>query len=300
MNNRTKIIGSIWALSGALLVSTKAVIVKLAYQHDVDSASLLMLRMLFSLPFFTVIAWHTLSKNPEKLEALKNPWPIALYGLMGYYLASFFDLAGLQYIDAGLERIILFTYPSIVLLLTVFWLKEKITLPQVIAIIITFAGIGIAYLGNVSINQGPNMVKGAMLILLAAITFSIYYIGSQKWVAHVGTRLYNSAAMIIAAIAIIIHNSLVNGFNLFSFSAPVYWYALLMATVATVIPSFMIVEGIRVIGAKNSSIISTIGPISTIILAAVFLGEKVNTLQWIGTLIVIGGILFLMLKRKKK
>ena len=300
MKGNAKIIGSVWALSGALLVSTKAVIVKLAYQYEVDSASLLMLRMLFSLPFFTVIAWHTLSKNPERLQVLKNPWPIAFYGLMGYYLASFFDLAGLQYIDAGLERIILFTYPSIVLLLTVLWLKEKIMLPQVIAIFTTFIGIGIAYLGNVSIHHEPNMIKGALLVFLAAITFSVYYIGSQKWVAEVGTRLYNSAAMIIAAIAIIIHNSLVNGFNLFSFAPPVYWYALLMATVSTVIPSFMIVEGIRIIGAKNSSIISTVGPISTIILASVFLGEKVNAIQWVGTLVVIGSILFLMLKRQRR
>lgn len=282
------------------MVSTKAIIVKLAYQYEIDPASLLMLRMLFSLPFFAIVAWHTLSRNPEKIQVLKNPWPIAFFGLMGYYLASFFDLAGLQFIDAGLERIILFTYPSIVLLLSVFWLKEKITLPQIIAILITFAGIGIAYLGNVSINQEPKMVRGAILIFLAALTFSVYYIGSQKWVAEVGTRLYNSMAMIIAAIAIIIHNSLVNGFNLFVFEAPVYWYALLMATVSTVLPSFMVVEGIRMIGAKNSSIISTIGPISTIILAAIFLGEKVNATQWGGTLIVIGGIVFLILKKQKR
>ncbi len=289
--------GAIMAFAGALLVSTKAIIVKLAYQHEVDSASLLMLRMLFSLPFFTAIAWHSLVKKPRQLEVLKSPWPLLFFGLMGYYLASFFDLAGLQYIDAGLERIILFTYPTIVVLISFFYLKEKITLPQVVAILITFLGIGLAYKGNISINENANATKGVLLVFLAALTYAIYFIGSQKLVAMIGTRLYNSLAMIIASIAIVFHNSLLNGWNLFDFSPAVYWCALLMSTVSTVIPSFMIVEGIRIIGAKNSSIIGTIGPISTIILAGVFLGETISVMQGAGTLVVIGGILFLILKK---
>ena len=288
------------AFVGALLVSTKAIIVKLAYQYDVDSTSLLMLRMLFSLPFFGVIAWYSLRKRPSKLKLLKSPWELVFYGLMGYYLASFFDLAGLQYIDAGLERVILFTYPTIVVLLSFFYLKEKLTLPQALAILVTFLGIGLAYAGNISIHNNASTTKGAMLVFLASITYAIYFIGSQKLVAQIGTRLYNSMAMIIASVAILLHNSLVNGWNLFDFAIPVYWYALLMSTFSTVFPSFMIVEGIRVIGAKNSSIIGTVGPISTIIMAAVFLGENVNIMQWAGTLVVIGGILFLMLRKNNR
>ena len=285
------------AFVGALLVSTKAIIVKLAYQHGVDSASLLMLRMLFSLPFFAIIAWHSLSRKPQQLKVLKSPWPLLFSGLMGYYLASFFDLAGLQYIDAGLERIILFTYPTIVVLISFFYLKEKITLPQVIAILVTFVGIGLAYQGNLSINQNADVTKGALLVFMAAVTYAIYFIGSQKLVAQIGTRLYNSLAMLIATAAVLLHNSLVNGWNIFDFTAPVYGYALLMGTLSTVIPSFLIVEGIRVIGAKNSSIIGTIGPISTILLAIIFLGETITVMQGIGTLVVIGGILILMLRK---
>ena len=289
--------GAAMAFVGALLVSTKAIIVKLAYQHGVDSASLLMLRMLFSLPFFAIIAWHSLSRKPQQLKVLKSPWPLLFSGLMGYYLASFFDLAGLQYIDAGLERIILFTYPTIVVLISFFYLKEKITLPQVIAILVTFVGIGLAYQGNLSINQNADVTKGALLVFMAAVTYAIYFIGSQKLVAQIGTRLYNSLAMLIATAAVLLHNSLVNGWNIFDFTAPVYGYALLMGTLSTVIPSFLIVEGIRVIGAKNSSIIGTIGPISTILLAIIFLGETITVMQGIGTLVVIGGILILMLRK---
>ena len=289
--------GAAMAFVGALLVSTKAIIVKLAYQHGVDSASLLMLRMLFSLPFFAIIAWHSLSRKPQQLKVLKSPWPLSFSGLMGYYLASFFDLAGLQYIDAGLERIILFTYPTIVVLISFFYLKEKITLPQVIAILVTFVGIGLAYQGNLSINQNADVTKGALLVFMAAVTYAIYFIGSQKLVAQIGTRLYNSLAMLIATAAVLLHNSLVNGWNIFDFTAPVYGYALLMGTLSTVIPSFLIVEGIRVIGAKNSSIIGTIGPISTILLAIIFLGETITVMQGIGTLVVIGGILILLLRK---
>lgn len=297
MQKNAKLYGGIIALMGALLFSSKAVIVKLAYQYDVDSASLLMLRMLFALPFFLLIAWRTMAKRPGQLKAIKHPWSLIAYGLLGYYIASFFDLAGLQYVDASLERIILFTYPTIVLLLSYFWLKEQINWVQIVAIVITFLGIGLAFMGNISVEAKPNMVKGALMVMVSAITYAVYFVGSQKMVAEMGTRLYNSLAMMIACFAILVHNSWVNGWNLFDFETPVYLYGLLMGILSTVIPSFMIVEGIRIIGAKNSSIIGTVGPIATIILASIVLGETVSALQWAGTLVVIGGILFLMLKK---
>lgn len=128
LNKNHPLYGGLLAFLGALFVSTKAVIVKLAYQYDIDSTSLLMLRMLFALPFFLIIGWHAVKKNPEQLKALQNPWLIIVYGLLGYYIASYFDLTGLQYIDASLERIILFIYPSLTLLLSYFWLKEKFLL----------------------------------------------------------------------------------------------------------------------------------------------------------------------------
>jgi len=292
--------GGMMALFGALLVSTKAIIVKLAYQYGIDSASLLMLRMLFALPFFMAIGWHALTKNRAQIRALKRPWLIAVFGFLGYYIASFFDLSGLQYIDASLERIILFVYPTIVLVLSYFWLKERITVVQLLAILATFAGLAIAFAGNLSLHNRPGSLKGALMVFLSAASFAVYLIGSQKILAKVSSRLYNSLAMIVAALAILLHNYLVNGFNLFDFSRPVYLYALLMAVLSTVLPSFLIVKGISIIGAKNSAIIGTIGPVSTIFLASVFLGERINAVQWAGTLVVMGGVLFLMLVKEKK
>jgi len=292
--------GSLLAFIGAVLFSTKAVLVKLAYQYDIDTTSLLMLRMLFALPFFLIIAMRLIRKYPEqKVHIHTYRYHLLIYGLLGYYVASYLDLEGLHFIDASLERIIIFIYPTIVVLLSFFWLKQKLTLPQGLSILVCYVGIIIAYLGNVNIASSEDTLRGSLFVLGSAMAYSVYLVGSQKMVARMNSRLYNSVAMCVACMAIIIHNFISNGFNLLDFQIEIYLYALLIATIATVIPSFLIVEGIRIIGANNSSIIGTIGPISTIILAGIFLHERINITQGIGTLIVISGVLYLILNKRK-
>lgn len=300
MNREGALYGSFLALSGAILFSTKAVLVKLAYQYDITSTALLMLRMLFAFPIFLLIGLRSLNKAPQDVKILlDNKWSLLLLGLSGYYIASILDLEGLRYIDASLERVIIFIYPTLVVILSYLWLGQKINSKQVFAIVICYTGIILAYLGNVRISSSPNTLHGSLLVLGSSLTYTVYLVGSQKMVGRMSSRLYNSVAMCIAATAIIIHNALVNGFNLFDFHIEIYLYALLIATVSTVIPSFMIVEGIRIIGANNSSIIGSIGPISTIIMASILLDEQIGIIQWMGTIIVICGVVFLILSRKR-
>lgn len=300
MDREGALYGSLLALSGAILFSTKAVLVKLAYHYDVTSTSLLMLRMLFAFPIFLMIGLRSLNKAPQDIKILvENRWSLLLFGMTGYYIASILDLEGLKYIDASLERVIIFMYPTLVVILSYLWLGQKINSKQIFAIVICYAGIVLAYLGNVKVSSSPNTLHGSLLVLGSSLTYTVYLVGSQKMVARMSSRLYNSVAMCIAAIAIIIHNALVNGFNLFDFQLEIYLYALLIATISTVIPSFMIVEGIRIIGANNSSIIGSIGPISTIIMASILLQEQIGLVQWAGTIIVISGVLYLILSRKK-
>jgi drug/metabolite transporter (DMT)-like permease len=288
------------AFIGAILFSTKAVLVKLAYQYEIDTSSLLMLRMLFALPFFLIAAIRLIGKYPDQKKQINTyKYHLLVYGLLGYYMASYLDLEGLHYIDASLERIIIFIYPTLVVLLSLFWLKQRLTFPQTISILVCYVGIIIAYLGNINIASSDDTLRGSLFVMGSALAYSIYLVGSQKMVTRMNSRLYNSMAMCIACIAIIIHNYITNGFNLFDFQLEIYLYALLIATIATVIPSFLIVEGIRIIGANNSSIIGTIGPISTIILAGIFLNERINITQGIGTLIVISGVLYLILNKRK-
>ncbi len=300
LNNESKLGGAVLAFGGAILFSTKAVLVKVAYRYEIDTASLLMLRMLFALPLFLAIGIYYGQKHKSDVGILRaRKWPLLIYGLMGYYIASFLDMEGLQYIDASLERIIIFIYPTIVVILSYLWLKERINISQTISIVVCYTGIIIAYRGNVQIGDPQQILTGSLYVLGSAFTYSVYLVGSQQMVAKVNSRLYNSVAMCIAATAIIIHNALTNGFNLFDFPTEIYWIALVISTLSTVIPSFMIVEGIRILGANSSSIIGTIGPISTIILASIFLGEQINSTQWIGTFIVIGGVLYLMMAKTK-
>lgn len=275
--------------------------VKLAYQHDIDTTSLLMLRMLFSLPFFLFIAIKSISKDHSLITQIKtNKIGLLTFGLLGYYIASYLDLEGLHFIDASLERIIIFIYPTLVVIISYVWLKQRVTLSQLVAIIICYLGIVIAYRGNLVVGSSDATLKGSLFVIGSALTYSIYLVGSQRMVTKMNSKIYNAVAMSIACFAIIIHNAITNGFNLFSFPYEIYMIALMIAAFATVIPSFLIVEGIKILGANTSSIIGSIGPISTIILAHFILGERINTTQWIGTLIVISGVMYILLSKNVK
>lgn len=291
--------GGILALTGAILFSTKAILVKLAYNYDIDSVSLLNLRMLFALPIFIAIAFHKLSLYKHQLQLIRDhKWSVLIYGLLGYYIASLADLEGLKYIDASLERVIIFIYPTLVALLSYVFLHKRITKTQLLAIIATYIGVIIALRGNMMVTHEQNQVKGVLLVLVSAVTYAIYLIGSGQIAPKMGTRLYNSIAMTIAAMAIIIHNVIMHGFNVLDFEWQIYVIALLISTFSTVIPSYMIVEGIRIIGASKSSIIGTIGPISTIIMAAIILKEHIHLIQWIGSLVVVVSVVMVMLQKK--
>lgn len=288
-------------MMGAIMFSTKAVLVKLAYQYDIDAVSLLMLRMLFSLPFFLIIGLMTLSKSKSsQVNLKKNKWKVAILGLLGYYIASYLDLEGLRYIDASLERIILFIYPTLVIIFSYLIYKIPIKHIQIVAIVMTYVGIIIAYRANMDVSQSEEVVTGASYVLGSAVAYSLYLVGTGNLSLKLGTKVYTSTSMSIAALAIILHNSLVNGFNLFDFESGVYFYALLISIISTVIPSYLIVEGIRRIGPNNSSIIGSIGPISTITLAVIFLGEEISLVQGLGSVIVIVGVVLVILSKEPK
>lgn len=297
--DNTKLVGGLIAMIGAILFSTKAVLVKLAYQHDIDAVSLLMLRMLFSLPIFVIIGLASLKNDETSQVNLKeNIWKVTILGLLGYYLASYLDLSGLKYIDASLERIILFIYPTLVVMLSYLIYRIPISRIQVVAIIITYIGIIIAFRANLTVSQGPEVDTGALFVLGSAISYSLYLVGTGDLSVKLGTKVYTSISMSIAAFAIIIHNCIVNGFNLFDFVPQVYVYALMISVISTIIPSYLIVEGIRRVGASNSSIIGSIGPISTIILAIIFLDEKISLIQGLGSLVVILGVILVIVYKE--
>ena len=294
-----RVIGSLLMLLGSVLYSSKAIFVKLAYRHEIDSLSLLALRMLFALPFYIVILLWVNRKSDQSRLSPQDLIKIMGIGLTGYYLASMFDFAGLQYISAGLERLILFMYPTIVVLILTFGYRKNIEGTTVLALLLTYGGIILAFVTDTSTISKEYLNLGAGLVFLAAISFALYIIWSAGLVQRVGTLRFTAIGMLSAATIVLIHHGLVLQWNLWSYPKEVYSLSLLMAIFATVIPSFLVMEAIRRIGPTRGAIIGSVGPISTIVMAYYFLGEAFGGWQLIGTGLVILGVLLISLSKKK-
>ena len=293
-NKRTLAI--VTALTGAILFSSKAVMVKLTYNYEVDKLTLLLLRMGFALPIYIFIAF----KNPRHGEhtplTFKDWILLVLLGIIGYYFASFLDFWGLQYISASLERLILFVYPTITTILAGIIFKRSITWKQIGAIILSYIGICIAFADKIFGTTQEDFWEGALLIFLSALTFSFYLVGSEKLIPKFGAKRFTSYCMIVSCIAVLIHFSLAGNVEFNNLPNEVYWLGLAIAIFNTVLPSYMMSSAIRVIGASTTAILSSVGPISVLILAYFVLNEPIEWLQVYGTVIVIGGVLLISKK----
>ena len=301
-DHKLSLAGFLITLTGAVLFSTKAIIVKIAFaKTSIDALTLLTLRMLFSLPFYLAAAWIG-SSNKTRERFTRQQWiNIIALGLFGYYLSSLFDFVGLQYISAGLERLILFLYPTFALLINFFFFKQKVTRIQQLALLLTYAGIALAYIGELNIDTGnKNFYYGSLLIFLCAITYATYIVGSGKVIPQVGVTKFTAYAMLASTAGIFVHFALAGNITRLE-SAATYWqYGLFLAIVATVIPTFLISTGMKKIGSNNVAIISGIGPVSTIVQAYFVLGEKIFTAQIIGTILVVIGVLLIGWNTGKK
>lgn len=298
MERRSTILGSgiLFAIIGVVLFSAKAVMVKMAYKYQIDHLTLLLFRMVFALPFYLLIAYSKKPLHPTEIRKKDYLW-IVFFGFVGYYLASLFDFIGLQYLKAGLERIILFIYPTIVVLLSWLIFKKSISRIQISAIVITYIGVFITFWNEVGID-GETVAFGAFLIFLSALTYASYIVGSGWLIPKFGAVQFTSYAMIVSTVCIIIHYLLVNGFSLSTYPTEVYVLGLAMAIFSTLVPSFLVSEAINRLGASTFSIFGSLGPVSTIILAFVFLDEHISLVQLAGMLVVIGGVMLVSRKRE--
>lgn len=301
--SQLEVTGVILAIVGATMFSAKAVLIKLAYSYEVSSVSLLMLRMVMALPFFLAVGIHQIRKQKqeqkEKFKA-KDYFMIILLGFLGYYLASYFDFLGLKYISASLERLILFIYPTLVVILSAIIFREKVTTPQVTAIVVTYLGMVVIFSEQLDFSQYQDFWKGAGLIFLSAFIYASYLIGSGRIIQRMGSVMFTTVAMIVSCICVIIHNFFISDIEtLLSLPMPVYIYSFLMAIFCTFVPSYIISEAIKRLGASNMAIIAGVGPVSTITLSAIFLGEHLTVIQFIGAFIVVLGV-FLVSKAKNK
>ncbi|MFC5412267.1 DMT family transporter [Larkinella bovis] len=292
-------IGALLVFLAAFCFALKGVLIKLAYQYPIDTISLLTLRVVFALPFYVGIALYLSRRLPPARLSGKNWLVLAMLGITGYYIASFLNFLGLIYITASLERILLFVYPTFVLLVRAVFLGRRVNRLQILALFLTYAGIFLAFVPNIHSSQQKDIFLGAFWVILSGLVYAVYLVGSDSMIARIGAQRYTCYAMIAATVVTVIHCALVNGLDLFRFPAPVYQLALLMAILVTVIPTFLIAEGIKRIGSGNASIVASIGPIFTIVLATTFLHETIFLVQFLGTLLVLLGVFLIGWKGRK-
>lgn len=288
-------------LVAAIMFSAKAVFIKLAYRFSIDAISLLTLRMLFAIPFYLgVLIYLKQKKDTPPLKKSNFFWVVVL-GVLGYYLASYFDFYGLKYVTASLERLILFIYPTLVVIIGAIIFKRRVSLIQVVAILLTYGGIIIIVVDDLKLGNQENILLGAFFIFLSALTFALYLVGSGELIPKLGAVRFTAMGMTVSATCVIVHYLVTHQVQaLFGFPSEVYAIALLIAFISTVIPSFLLSVGIARVGSSNASVISAIGPVSTIVLAYIFLGETITLIQMVGTVIVIAAVLLISLKKENQ
>ena len=274
----------------AIAFSAKAVIIKLAYRHGVDAVTLLALRMAMSAPFFVAIAWWA-SRGAGAAPLAPADWRAVVFlGIVGYYLASLFDFLGLQYITAALERLVLFLYPTFVVLISAAMYGRRITGRDVAALAISYAGIALVFANDLATRQ-ENVLLGAFWVSLSALAYAIYLIGNGRMVRKMGSVRFASLASVVSCAAVLAHFLVVRDAGLlWSQPGPVYWLTLLMAIVSTVLPVILMSVGIRLVGSSHASMLGTVGPVATIFLGFAFLSEPVTAIQLAGAALVLAGV----------
>lgn len=285
--SKTRASGLLLALLGAIAFSGKAIIVKLAYRHGVDAVTLLMYRMLFALPIFVAMAWWASRGQPAL--ARKDWWGVLGLGFSGYYLASFLDFAGLAYISASLERLILYLNPTIVLLLGWAVYGRGIRWGQALGMAISYCGVVLVFGQEVQL-QGAHTAWGAALVLGSAVSYAIYLVYSGEMVKRLGSLRLVGLATSVACVLCLLQFALLRPLSAALVAPEVLWLSVLNALLCTAAPVLMVMMAIERIGASAASQVGMVGPMSTILMGVWLLGEPFTAWVAAGTVLVIAGI----------
>jgi drug/metabolite transporter (DMT)-like permease len=278
------------ALFGAIAFSGKAIIVKLGYRHGADAITLLALRMLVALPFFALMAvWARRDTRRFRLRG-SDRWKVIGLGFSGYYLASFLDFAGLEYITATLERLILYLTPTLVLLIGVAVFRRRPAARQLLALAISYCGVALAFAHDLEVG-GRRTALGGLLVFLSALSYATYLVGSGEVVARIGAVRLTAYASAVAAAFCILHFLLVRPWrSLFELPQEIYALSLLNGTLCTVLPVLATMMAVQRLGSAMASQIGMVGPVSTIVMSLLILGEPMGPWQIAGTVLVMIGV----------
>jgi drug/metabolite transporter (DMT)-like permease len=279
--------GLLLAGLGAIAFSGKAIIVKLAYRYGVDAVTLIMYRMLFALPMFLVLAWWAGLGRPKL--TWRDARIILGLGFCGYYLSSFLDFLGLRYVSAGLERLILYLNPTLVLVLGAILFRKKVTRSQILALAVSYCGV-LCVFGRETSLLGADVALGATLVFFSAVSYAVYLSYSGEEVQRLGALRLTGLATSVACIICIAQFLLLRPLAAMAVAPQVLWLSVLNATLCTFAPVLMVMMAIERIGATLTAQTGAIGPLSTILMAALLLDEPFTAWVAVGTLLVLAGI----------
>lgn len=284
--------GTLLVGGAALLFAAKGTLIKYIYSIGAGVADVMILRLLFSMPIYLWVGYRYL---PAPGQHQPKQWlGVVLCGVCGYYVSSFFDMLGLQTVSAGLERIILYTYPAFVVLLSVLFLRQAVSLRLCAYIAVIYSGLVLVFYADVHAQPAESfaaMALGSGYVLISALTFAGYVIGSERSMRSFSSALFTAVAMSAAGVVMALHYALFNSpAHLLQLSTGVYIGCAVTALLFTVLPSFMMSAGVRRIGSARAGAIGMVGPVATVVIAAAFLGETVSLLQVTGLAVVLTGV----------
>jgi drug/metabolite transporter (DMT)-like permease len=289
--------GVTFAIVGVLAFSLRPILIKLSYAaHPVSPNTLLFLRMVLSLPFFLVVGWW-LRRDEPRLTA--RDWAaVAGLGFLGYYGASFLDFLGLQWVGAGVGRLILFLFPTMVLLLSFFFLAKKPTGRELVAVATSYAGIALVVSNQIGVShEGRLFLFGVLLVFASALLYAVYLVAGSQVVKRVGSMRFTAYSMAVATVPAVLQFVLLEPASALELPARVWTYAIILATFSTVLPVFLQAEALKRIGANHFALVGAVGPVSVAITSALGLDEPFTWVQAVGGALVIFGVMLVTLKR---
>ncbi|MEK6245272.1 MAG: DMT family transporter [Pseudomonadota bacterium] len=288
--------GIAFALAGTVSFAFRPVLIKLGYNaHPVSATTLLFLRMTLSLPFFLAMAWWVRDGGPIS----RRDWlGIIGLGFLGYYFASLLDFLGLQYVSAGVGRLIMFLYPTLVIVLSAFFLSKSPTRRELAALAITYAGIALVLSNQISAAPENRLfVFGALLIFASAMCYAVYLVTGSQLVKRVGSARFTAYTMIVSTAPAVVQFLLLEPLSALELPAQLWWYVILLATVCTVLPVFLVAEALKRIGANHFALIGALGPVTTVLADFVLMQGTLSAIQIVGGALVISGVLLVSVKR---
>ena len=291
--------GLVLALVGVVAFSVRPILIKLAYAYVTDPVTLIALRMLFSLPFFVAAAFWVRRDTARTPLTRRDWWAVLFLGFLGYYLASFLDFLGLQYISAGLGRLMLFLYPTITVLLSALFLGKYVSRRDIVALVVSYAGLALV-LSQGFAGENRNLILGALLVFGSALCYAVYLVSSSQVVARIGSVRFTAYATSVASLLCILQFLLLRPLSALQLPPQVYGLAIAMAVGCTVLPVFVTSEALRRIGANQVAIIGAAGPVTTIFLGWLGLEESMTLLQVAGAALVLAGVLLVTIKPRNR